>query len=453
MPEPEPPVSTSDDPDYAANLRRAAYASTVGSALEYYDFALYGLSAALIFNKLFFPSLSAEAGLVASFATYGVGFVARPLGGLFFGTIGDRLGRKWVLVVTIMLMGGSSTLVGVLPTYASIGVWAPILLVVLRLLQGFGAGAEQAGTTVLMSEYAPVRSRGFYAALPFIGIQGGTVLASGIFVLLSRVPEDTLLSWVWRIPFLASIVLIAIALVIRLKLQETPAFRVLEKRDQIGDHPIREVFGHSFGTVLRGIGLRMAENGGSYLFQGLAVAFITTSAVGVDEGYGALGVAVGSIGAMVTNPLAGWVSDRFGRIPVYRAGAVVMMVYAFPCWYLLSLGVGWVSVLAIAFGIAFAVGTMLGPQCALLPELFGSQHRYLGVAAAREISAVLAGGIAGVVGALLLNAFDNSWVPLGAYMFLLAAITAGTTLVTPETRGRDLLDRRDAVEEQLATVD
>lgn len=369
-------------------------------------------------------------------------------GAFSFGAIGDRLGRKWVLVGTISLMGAASTLVGALPTYASIGIWAPILLVVLRLLQGFGAGAEQAGTTVLMSEYAPVRSRGFYSAIPFIGIQGGTVLASGIFVLLARVDENTLLAWVWRLPFLASLLLVVIALFIRARLRETPAFVELEQRNQISDHPIREIFGHSLGTVFRGIGLRMAENGGSYLFQGLAVAYIATSAVGLGRGYGALGVAIGSIGAMVTNPLASWLSDRFGRIPVYRTGSVFMMLYAFPCWYALSLGIGWHSVTAIAFGIAFAVGTMLGPQCALLPELFGSRHRYLGVAASREISAVLAGGIAGVVGALLLDLFDNSWVPLAIYTLLLAVITTVTTLFTPETKGRDLLALADAVDEQ-----
>ena len=186
-----PPVGEADDPEYAANLRRATLASTVGSALEYYDFALYGLASALIFSKLFFSNLDPATALVASFATFGVGFVARPLGGLFFGTIGDRLGRKWVLIVTILLMGGSSTLVGALPTYETIGIWAPILLVFLRLCQGFGAGAEQAGSTVLMAEYAPVKRRGFFAALPFIGIQAGTLLAAMVFVYPRRASPRT----------------------------------------------------------------------------------------------------------------------------------------------------------------------------------------------------------------------------------------------------------------------
>ncbi len=447
-----PPTRISDDPEYAANLRRASLASTVGSALEYYDFALYGLASALILPNLFFPNQTPATRLVLSLATFGVGFVARPFGGLFFGRLGDRLGRKWVLVVTILLMGGSSTLVGALPTYAAVGIWAPILLVVLRLLQGFGAGAEQAGSTVLMAEYSPVRNRGFFSAIPFIGIQGGTLIASLVLIGLARLSDATVLGGAWRIPFLASFVLIALALFIRLRLRETPTFVELQQQDQITDHPIREVFGHSFGTVLRGIGLRMAENGGSYMFTTLAVAFITTSTVGLGRGVGSLGVALGSILAMISNPLAGHISDTVGRVRVYRAGAIFLVLYSLPAWYGLSRGVAWSSVLIITVGIGVGIGTMLGPQCALLPEMFGARHRYLGVASAREISGVLAGGLAGVFGALLLRQFDNSWVPVGIYMLVLAAITAGTTFVTPETRGRDLLAVEDAVNDQRRSV-
>ena len=428
-----PPVSSSDDPEYAANLRRATLASTAGSALEYFDFALYGLASALIFSKLFFSNLDPATGLIASFATFGVGFLARPLGGLFFGTIGDKLGRKWVLVVTILLMGGSSTLVGALPTYETIGVWAPILLVFLRLCQGFGAGAEQAGATVLMAEYSPVKRRGFFSALPFIGIQAGTLLAAGVFAYLGTIPEDVLLGWAWRIPFLASFVLILVALLIRLRLKESPTFVELEKHEQIAEHPMREIFGHSRGSVLRGIGLRMAENGGSYLFNSLAVAY-ATGTVMVNKSVGPIAVAVASLIGIFSVPLAGWVSDRVGRVPVYRFGAVVMLVLAFPGWYLISLGQAWLVISVIALAIGFGVNTMLGSQCALLPEMFGNRHRYLGVAVAREFSAVIAGGLAGVLGAYLIKVYGGSWVPLGVYTFVLAGITMATTFVTPETR-------------------
>ena len=444
-----PPVSESDDPEYAANLRRATLASTAGSALEYFDFALYGLASALIFSKLFFSNLDPATALIASFATFGVGFVARPLGGLFFGTIGDRLGRKWVLVVTIVLMGGASTLVGVLPTYATIGIWAPILLVFLRLCQGFGAGAEQAGATVLMAEYSPVKSRGFFSALPFIGIQAGTLLAAGVFAYLGTLPEDVLLGWAWRIPFLSSILLILIALFIRLRLKESPTFVELEKHEQISESPIREVFSHSLGSVLRGIGLRMAENGGSYMFNSLAVAYATKTIM-VNPSIGPIAVAVASLIGMVSVPLAGRISDRFGRVPVYRFGAIVLLLLAFPGWYLISLGNPVLVIVVIGVSIGFGVNTMLGAQCALLPEMFGNKHRYLGVAVSREFSAVIAGGLAGVLGAVLIKQFDGSWVPLAIYAFILAAITLGTTFITPETKGRDLTKLSDALDDQRA---
>ncbi|QUW18598.1 MFS transporter [Agrococcus sp. Marseille-Q4369] len=436
-----------DDPEYAANLRRATLASSVGSALEYFDFALYGLFSALIFGQLFFSNLPPEFAVVASLASFGVGFLARPLGGLFFGTLGDRLGRKWVLVVTIGLMGGATTLIGALPTYDQIGIWAPILLTVLRLAQGFGAGAEQAGATVLMAEYAPVQRRGFFSALPFIGIQLGTLLAGLVFSLMSLLPDEVFFGWAWRIPFLASFLLILVALFIRLRLRETPTFVELEKHDQISQRPIREIFTKGLPGVTVGVGLRMAENGGSYMFQTLALAFVAGNFLAnpVDRGVAAWGVTLGALIAIFVLPLTGHLSDRFGRRIIYRAGAVFMLVYAFPAWWLLSLGDPVTVVVVIALGVGIAVNTMLGPQCAMLPELFGNRHRYLGVAMAREISAVLAGGLAGVLGAYLLAVSDGDWLLPGVYMATLALITTASTFLVPETRGRDLLRLDDAV--------
>ena len=436
-----------DDPDYAANLRRATLASSVGSALEYFDFALYGLFSALVFGQLFFSNLPPEFAVVASLASFGVGFLARPLGGLFFGTLGDRLGRKWVLVVTILLMGGATTLIGLLPTFDQIGIWAPILLTVLRLAQGFGAGAEQAGATVLMAEYSPVRRRGFFSALPFIGIQLGTLLAALVFSLMSLLPDEAFFGWAWRIPFLASFVLILLALFIRLRLKETPTFVELEKHEQVASRPIREIFTKGLAGVTVGVGLRMAENGGSYMFQTLALAFVAGNflATPVDRGVATWGVTVGSLIAMLVLPLTGHLSDRFGRRVIYRAGAVFMLVYAFPAWWLLSQGDPLTVVIVIALGIGIAVNTMLGPQCAMLPELFGNRHRYLGVAMAREISAVLAGGLAGVLGAYLLAVSGGDWLLPAIYMAALALITTASTFLVPETRGRDLLRLEDAV--------
>ena len=247
-------------------------------------------------------------------------------------------------------------------------------------------------------------------ALPFIGIQGGTALAALVFAYLGTLPTDVLLGWAWRIPLLSSFILILIALFIRLRLKESPAFIELEKQEQISEHPMKAIFGHSVGSVLRGIGLRMAENGGSYMFNSLAVAYATGTAM-VDKSVGPIAVAVGLVIGMVS--AAGAFSDRVGRVPVYRFGAVMLLVLAFPGWYLISLGQAWLVIVVIAIAIAFGVNTMLGAQCAMSPEMFGAKHRYLGVAVSREFSAVIAGGLAGVLGAVLIKAFDGSWVPLG----------------------------------------
>ncbi|PQZ56882.1 MULTISPECIES: MFS transporter [unclassified Microbacterium] len=438
--------AVSDDPEYAANLRRATLASSIGSALEYFDFALYGLSTALIFNVLFFPQDDPAMATVAAFATFGVGFLARPFGGLFFGVLGDKLGRKWVLVATIVLMGGASTAIGLLPTYAAIGVWAPILLVLMRLLQGFGAGAEQAGATVLMAEYAPVKRRGFFSALPFVGIQAGTLLAAVVFGLITLLPEDQLLSWGWRVPFLASFALILLALFIRMRLRETPTFVELEKHEQVADRPIKEIFTHGLPGVIVGVGLRMAENGGSYMFQTLGLAFfVTVVGESADKSLLTWGVTLGSLIGVFSVPFTGHLSDRFGRRTVYRFGAVFMLVYTFPAWWLLSLGNYAIAIGVIAIGIGVAVNSMLGPQCAMLPELFGNRHRYLGVAMAREISAVLAGGLAGVLGAYLIAVSGGNWVLLAIYMAVLALITVASTFLAPETLRRDLTRVDDAI--------
>jgi MHS family metabolite:H+ symporter-like MFS transporter len=419
-------------------LRRATLAASVGSALEYYDFALYGTASALIFGKLFFPAFGVNQGLILSFATYAVGFLARPLGGLFFGTMGDKLGRKWILTMTIAIMGLSSTLVGLLPTAATIGVWAPILLVGLRLLQGFGAGAEQAGATVLMAEYSPPPRRGFFSALPFVGIQAGTLLAAAVWAVLGLVPDDLLFGWLWRVPFLASVFLIALAVFIRLRLKESPTFVELEKREQVAEHPLPELFRTARRQVWRAIGLRMAENGGSYLFSTLSITFVTSGAVGLGKSIGPLAVAVASGLGILTVPIAGALSDRLGRIPVYRAGAVFMALLAVPAWYLLSLGNPVLVVVVVVLGVSLGVNTMLGAQCSMLPELFGNRHRYIGVAVSREFSAVIAGGVAPLLGVWFLSLTDYSWWPLGIYTLVLALITVAATFVTPETRGRDL---------------
>ena len=433
-------------------LRRATLASSVGSALEYYDFYIFGLATALIFGELFFKPLGAAGGTIASFGTYAVGFAARPIGGIVFGHLGDRLGRKIILIISIALMGGSSMLIGLLPTYDVAGIWGAIRLVTLRIFQGLGAGAEQAGATVLISEFAPAKRRGFFASLPFVGIQIGTLLGAGTFALLGLAPRDMLLGWLWRVPFLLGFVLIIVALVIRMKLKESPAFEALEEAEAHREAPVKQSVGQAMATskknILIGIGLRMGENGNSSIYSALLLAFVATMpAFAQQKLIGTWGAVVAAAVSCFTVVLFGALSDRFGRVKVYRYGALFTALFAFPGFYLLTLGQVWLVLLVMAIGIGIGVQSMLGPQCAQLPELFGNAHRYTGVATAREFSAVLAGGIAPLVGASLLALTNNAWWVIAIYSCVLALISYATTFVTPETRGRSLTDLNDAGQE------
>ena len=438
------------------DLKRAAWASALGSALEYYDFALYSLASALIFGPLFFPSQDPTVALIASFGAYFIGFAVRPVGGIIFGILGDRLGRKFVLLATILLMGVASTLIGVLPSYASVGIWAPVLLIGLRVLQGLGAGAEQAGAAVLMTEYAPRERRGFFAALPFLGIQLGTVAAALVYFLLLLHGDDIIESGLWRLPFLSSVVIIAVAIWIRLKLKESPEFAKLEAHEQVVDRPLANLMRHSKRSVLIGIGLRLGENGGSSIYQALAVSYMV-SVVGIKGPIGALSlVFAASLGAIVV-PLAGKLSDRHGRVTVYRAFALFQLLIALPVWWVLSHGSVPASIAVLSVALGMGVWGMFGTQGALMPELFGARHRYIGVSVAREVSAVIAGGIAPLVGAAIIawtislhggvkEAGILAWLPIAGYLMLLTLITLVTTFFTPETRGRDLDDPRDALD-------
>lgn len=450
-----------------SDLRRAAWASSIGSALEYYDFALYSLASALVFAPLFFPTENPTVGLILSFSTYFIGFLVRPIGGIVFGRLGDRLGRKFVLVTTILMMGVASTLIGFLPTYGDnpgdwygggVGIIAPILLILLRVMQGLGAGAEMAGASILMTEYAPRRKRGFWASLPFMGVQVGTVAAALIYFVLFRGVEDIHETWLWRVPFLASIVIVAVAMYLRLKLKESPTFTKLEVKEQIVEHPVRDITRNSLGTLLRGIGLRLAENGSSSMYQALAVAYVTSAAVGIKGPIGALSLVFAATLGAVMVPIAGWLSDRFGRVRTYRGFAIFQLVSAFPIWWALSQGSTLVTIIVISLALGVGTWGMFGSQSAFMCELFGSRHRYLGVALAREISAVISGGIAPLIGAWIIatvvtadggpsvpGAGLGSWVWIAGYLAVYTAITIATTFITPDPTDRDLDDPRDAL--------
>ena len=430
-------------------LRRTIITGAVGSALEYYDFAIYGLASALVFGHVFFPALGQQAGLMASFATYGAGFLARPFGGLFFGSIGDRRGRKYVLLVTIALMGSATTLIGLLP----VGTLGAVALVGLRLLQGFGAGAEQAGASTLMAEVAPVRRRGFYAALPFIGIFAGLSLATLTFSLMQRfLGEEAIAAWAWRVPFLGSVVLIGVSVWIRLRLRESPVFVQLEASREVVPSPVRTVIASARRPILAATLMRFAEQGGSTIYNTVVIAYLggfVSAGTGVPRAElvatGTMGALAASLVSIATTPLFGALSDRVGRLAVYRGGAVFALLWAFPSWWMIGTGQAFWVVLSMVGGLAFGANSMLGAQCAHFAELFGNRYRYSGVALTRELGAVLSGGLAPLLGIYLVGlAGGAAWV-MGAYTGVLAILTLGGTLLSVETRGRDLTLLDDAV--------
>ncbi|GBR19395.1 MFS transporter [Asaia spathodeae] len=444
---PEMPVS---------ELRRAAWTCSIGSAMEYYDFALYSLASALIFGPLFFPSNIPGLGLVASFATYFIGFAVRPVGGIFFGRMGDRYGRKRVLLLTVTLMGLASALIGLIPSYASIGIAAPLLLVFLRMAQGFGAGAEQAGAAVMMTESAPRKRRGYYAALPFLGIQIGTVAAGLIYYsMLTGVPDITQ-TMLWRVPFIGSALLLVIALYMRLRLKESPTFAKIqddERHEEVMS--IRETLTTSWRPILAGLGLRMAENGGSSIYQVLAISYLVHT-VGMSSQWGTLVLIGAAVVGGVTIPVAGLLSDRFGRVRVYRGFAILQAVSALPVWYVFSQGNPLASSIALSFALGVATWGMFGTQGALLPEMFGLRHRYTAVSFTREFSSVIAGGVSPMVGQFLIAMFARfhiggvssgkyAWIPLATYVVFLACLAIAATFAIPETKGRDLMAQEDAL--------
>ena len=427
-------------------LRRAIFTGAIGSALEYYDFAIYGLASALVFGHIFFPTLGTTGALLASFATYGAGFLARPFGGLFFGSLGDRKGRKLVLLLTIGLMGVATTLIGLLPT----GPMGAVLLVLLRLLQGFGAGAEQTGAATLMAELAPPARRGWYSALPFIGVFSGLALATITFRVMQAVlTQEEIIAWGWRLPFLASVVLIAVAIWIRLKLKESPVFEQLAESEHVIDSPMRTVLRHARRPVLATTLMRMAETGCSTLYTTVSIAFLTGFVAKQGDTHlasvGTNAVLAASILSVFTTPFFGALSDRIGRQAVYRGGAIFCALWAFPAWWMISTGNPILVCIATVAGFAVGANSMLGAQCAHFAELFGNRYRYSGVALSREVGAMLSGGLVPVLGILLVGLAGGAFWVLGLYTLVLAVLTLIGCWLSTETRGRDLTALEDAI--------
>ena len=439
-----------------STVRKVALAAMAGSAIEWYDFFIYLTAAALVFPALFFPAGNEVAGVLASFSTAAVGFLARPIGGIVFGHFGDKLGRKPTLVIALLTMGTATTLVGLMPTYATIGVAAPIILFVLRFLQGLAVGGQWGGAVLLATEYAPEGKRGFYGSFAQVGVPVGLVLGNLSFLILSAVlGEATFASWGWRIPFLLSIALIGVALYIQLQLEDTPAFRQLQERQAEGGEgesgsPVVEVLRDHPKQVLLAGGAFFVVNGAFYVMI-TGMLDYGTRTLGVSQNVMLSAVLISSFAQIFF--LTGWsaLSDRVGRRPVYLAGAVLLGLWAFPPFWLVNTKSAVLITIALTIGQLF-LSMMYGPQAALFSEMFSARVRYSGASIGYQGASVFAGGLAPIIMVWLLEKTGTS-LSVSVYVFVMAAITFLSVYLITETYEDELTqDQIHESEEEATTV-
>jgi MHS family shikimate/dehydroshikimate transporter-like MFS transporter len=421
----------------ATRLRHVMLAAAVGSALEWYDFFIYGAASALVFGPLFFPKFDPAVGVLASFATFAVGFLARPFGGLFFGHFGDKWGRKPMLVATLLLVGGSTFMIGLLPTYAQVGIWAPVLLLLLRLAQGFGAGAEYGGAVIMAVEFAPPGRRGLYGAFAPMGTTAGNALAGAVFFLVTLLTKGQLLTWGWRVPFLISIVLLGLGLYIRAKVSETPVFQAARARRPPLKLPAIEAVRRSPRNFLVVVGARLAENALGYLYPVFGLSYIINN-LGMPRGVAISGVILGNIALVCGLVGFAWLSDRIGRRPVYIFGALFSAACAFPFFLLVNTREPLLIYAAFIIEMGIGSGAMFGPQAVYFAELFGPRLRYSGFAFARELGSIIAGGPSPLIAAALVGWMSGAPWGVACYVIVLCIITTVAVWCGPETYRSDI---------------
>lgn len=409
-------------------LWQAVGASTIGTVVEWYDFYLYGTAAALVLNKVFFPTFDPLVGILATYATFAVGYFVRPFGGVLFGHFGDKYGRKPVLIATLLLMGLSTAAIGILPTYNSIGIAAPILLLVLRLLQGLGAGAEYSGAILFAAEYGTDR-RGFFASWPPSATDFAIALSAAVFFLFSLMPTDQFLAWGWRIPFLLSLLAVGIGYFMRRRILETPEFSDVKEQARQTRVPAWELITRHPRRVLVAMGVNVAPSIG-YVYTVFALGYITRQ-LGVPQAIALIALIIAALSGATSCVLYGRWSDRIGRYPIMMGGAIFSALYAFPFFLLLETRNAIVIVIAMVVGFAGGLRAIFGVQPAFYTELFEVRLRYSGIALARETTGALVGGPLPLVATAAVAAAGGAWWPVAAIMVVLSLITVVSLLAAP----------------------
>ncbi|MGH3245752.1 MAG: MFS transporter [Trebonia sp.] len=415
-------------------VRLAALSSVVGTSIEWYDFFLYGTAAAIVFPQVFFPHSSAYSGTLESFATYAVGFAARPVGAAIFGHWGDRVGRKATLIITLLMMGIASALVGVLPGAVSIGVAAPILLVVLRVLQGLAVGGEWSGSVLLSMEWGNQRRRGLMASWPQLGVPIGLLLGTGMMTAIALSAEGAFKAWAWRIPFLVSLVLVAIGLWIRLKVMETPLFSGVAARQAVARVPVAEVIRRHPREIILSALLRMSEQAPFYLYTTFALTYIKGH-LGLTQGLALGAVSVAAAVELFLIPISGHLSDRLGRRRTYVTGAVLIGLLAFPAFALLNTKAAGLVIIAIAI-LAIAHAIQYGPQAAYIAESFPTRLGYAGSGLGYQLASLIAGGPAPLLATWMLPNFG--WQAICVYIIACSVITLVAAALLPDRSRADL---------------
>ncbi|QNE18334.1 MHS family MFS transporter [Kribbella qitaiheensis] len=418
-------------------IARVVGASLIGTTVEWYDFFLYGVAASVIFGDLFFPKGEQLTGTLLSFATFAVGFFARPIGGVVFGHFGDRLGRKNLLVLSLLMMGAATFAIGLLPTYAQVGALAPVLLTLLRLIQGFALGGEWGGAVLIVSEHGDPKRRGFWSSWPQAGAPAGQLIANGVLAGLAAFQDDAAFDkWGWRIPFLLSAVLVLVGLWVRLRIEESPLFKEARAKQEPTDKlPFVEVITKYPREVLTAMGARMAENVSYYIFT-IVIATYAKEHLKLDKSFALNAVLIGAAIHFCAIPLWGALSDRIGRKPVYLFGAIGVGIWAFVFVALVNTKNFALAALAVTVGLILH-GAMYGPQASFFTELFGTRVRYSGVSVGYQLASIIAGGLAPFIAIALLKAYDSGFA-ISIYVAVCAVISIVAVTSYGETSRRDL---------------